>query len=348
MGAGSTTKRSTIKDVAAQSGVSISTVSLVINDKGYVSDLTRERVRAVARRLKFVPRQAARALPSKMTGNVGFVVRDDHFRRTEPFYTGVYLGTEFEANNRELYVLLTTIPTGYVPGEHTPRFIRERNVDGILVAGKVDPAFLEEASSTGVPIVLIDFEHAALPAAIIDNRGGAHAATRHLIERGHRHIALVGADMDHPSLRARREGFQLACSEAGLAPDQLQFIVTSEGDSDYATGVVLAKRLFASESMPTAAFCINDATALAVIDQAGTLGLKVPGDIAVVGFDDVPQAEHNNPALTTVRVKTDHLGELAMRYLVDLMEESRSRKARRARDPHRITLPTELVLRDTA
>ncbi len=347
MSTGSTTKRPTIKDVAAQAGVSISTVSLVINDKGYVSDQTRERVQEAARKLNFVPRPAARALPSKTTGNVGFVVRDDHFRRTEPFYTGVYLGTEFEANNRELYVLLTTIPTEYVPGKHTPRFLREQNVDGILVAGKVAPAFLAEASTSGVPVVLIDFEHDTLPAAVIDNRGGAHAATRHLIDRGHRHIALVGGDMDHPSLHARREGFQLACFEAGLSPDQVQFIVASEGESDYATGTVLAKRLFANGAVPTAAFCINDATALAVIDQAAGLGLKVPDDIAVVGFDDVPQAKHNQPALTTVRVQTDHLGELAMRYLVDLIEESRSRKVRPGRDPHRITLPTELVIRDT-
>lgn len=339
--------RVTIKDVAREAGVSISTVSLVMNGKGYVSPETRTRVQEAVRKLRFVPRHAARSLPSRRTGNVGFVVRDDHFRRTEPFYTGVYLGTEFEANNQSLYVLLSTIPSAYRPGEHTPRFLKERNADGILIAGKVPDAFMEEAQLSGLPVVLIDYEYQALPAAIIDNIGGARAAVRHLIERGHRHIAFVGADMKHPSLSARREGFQLACAEAGLTAADVLFIEAEGGFTDYETGTQLAKRLFATPGRPTAVFCVNDATALSVIDQAATLGLRVPEDLAVVGFDDVPRAKHSRPSLTTVRVQTEQLGELALRYLVDLIEEGLSRGTRPAREPHRIIIPTELVIRNT-
>lgn len=339
--------RVTIKDVAREAGVSISTVSLVMNGKGYVSSETRTRVQEAIRKLQFVPRHAARSLPSRRTGNVGFVVRDDHFRRTEPFYTGVYLGTEFEANNQSLYVLLSTIPGAYQPGEHTPRFLKERNVDGILIAGKVPDSFMEEAMLSGLPIVLVDYEYQALPAAIIDNIGGARVAVRHLIERGHRRIAFVGADMKHPSLSARREGFQLACAEAGLTSDDVQYVEAEDEITDYETGTRLAKRLFATQRRPTAVFCVNDATALSVNDQAAALGLRVPEDLAVVGFDDVPRAKHSRPSLTTVRVQTEQLGELALRYLVDLIEVDLSRGARPGREPHRIIIPTELVIRNT-
>jgi LacI family transcriptional regulator len=273
------------------------------------------------------------------------VVRDDHFRRTEPFYTGVYLGTEFEANNNNLYVLLSTVSNAYKAGEDTPRFLRERNVDGILVAGRVPDAFIEEASDAGLPLVLIDFEYKSLPAAMIDNIGGARTAVQHLIEKGHRRIAFLGADMSHPSLSSRREGFQLACAEAGVSPDDLQFAVTDNGSADYDSGLVLAQKLLDARDRPTAVFCVNDSTARSVLDHAIRLRLEVPGDLAIVGFDDVPQARHTLPGLTTVRVQTEQLGEVAMRYLVDLVHDSR--EPRFERGAHRIIVPTKLMIRDT-
>ncbi|RMF53317.1 MAG: LacI family transcriptional regulator [Bacteroidetes bacterium] len=338
------THTATIRDVAAEANVSISTVSLVLNGKGNVSEETRARVLQVATQLGYVPRQAARNLAARRSGNVGFVLRDDHFTRSEPFYTRIFLGTEFEARHQNLYVLLTTIPRHYHPGEHTPRFLRERNVDGILVAGKVDPAFLEEARGTGVPIVLIDFEWDDLPAFVINNQAGAREAVEHLIERGHRRIALLGADLDHPSLRDRLDGYRLALSAAGLPVDE-HLLITDDADPTYSTGYRLAGRLLTLDPPPTAVFCVNDALALGVLDQARQRGIPVPERLAVLGFDDVERAAEAAPPLTTVRVFKEHLGELAMRHLHTLIEAPPEETSRFERGRHVVRVNTELVVR---
>jgi LacI family transcriptional regulator len=199
-------KRNTIKDVAAKANVSISTVSLALNGTGYVSADTRQRVLETAARMGYVPQTAAKQLASQKTGNIGFVLRANHFARSEPFYTHVFLGAEFEADRHDLYVLLATIPEKYTPGTDTPRFLRERNVDGILVAGKVDPAFITEVEEADIPVVLIDFEVNSLPIVAIDNQAGARTGVEHLIGLGHSRIAFVGADIAHPGPAADRRG----------------------------------------------------------------------------------------------------------------------------------------------
>jgi LacI family transcriptional regulator len=341
-------KRVTIKQVAAAADVAISTVSLVMNEKGYVSDMTRLRVLKVARELGYVPTQAARQLAAKRTGNVGFVLRADHFAQSEPFYTQVFLGTEFEAQRQNLYVLLTTIPEDYVPGEHTPRFLQAQNVDGVLVAGKVDDAFLAEVEDTGLPFVLIDFEYGRHPTVVIDNRNGARMAVEHLIERGHRHIAFLGADLKHPSLNARLEGYQLALNAGGIPIDQHRIVTTLDGEPNFATGSALCDRLFACDPLPTALFCANDALALGVLDRATRQGLRVPQDLALVGFDDVPGAAHVHPPLTTVRVLKEQLGELALRYLSDQIDSPDPGRMKAGQIPHSITVPARLVVRGSS
>ncbi|HMB90655.1 MAG TPA: LacI family DNA-binding transcriptional regulator [Rhodothermales bacterium] len=341
-------KRITIKEVAAKAQVAISTVSLVMNDKGYVSDETRSRVLKAARQLGYIPTQAARQLAAQRTGNVGFVLRMDHFTRSEPFYTQIFLGTEFEAHKHNLYVLLTTIPETYVPGEHTPRFLRDQNVDGVLVAGKVDPAFLAEMEETGLPFVLIDFEYSKHPSVVIDNRNGARTAVDHLLERGHRRIAFLGADLQHPSLKARLEGYQLALTTSGVPLDQHLIVTTQDGEPNFMTGVALCDKLLACDPMPTAVFCANDALALGVLDRATRKGLHVPQDLAIVGFDDVPGGEHAFPQLTTVRVLKEQLGELAIRYLSELLETSATKQTQYERTTHTITVPTMLVVRESS
>jgi len=346
--ASSRPKRSTIKDVAAEAQVAISTVSLVMNGKGYVSDETRGRVLRAARQLGYVPTQAARQLAAKRTGNIGFVLRADHFTRIEPFYTHIFLGTEFEAHKHSLYVLLTTIPQAYVPGEHTPRFLSESNVDGVLVAGKVAPAFLEDLAATDLPVVLIDFEYPDFPAVIIDNRNGARLAVEHLLERGHRRIAFLSADLKHPSLSARLEGYQLALNAAAVPLDPALIITTPNGEPTFATGIALSEQLLSGGPLPTAVFCANDALALGVLDQAARQGLRVPQDLAVVGFDDVPSGEHVRPRLTTVRVLKEHLGELALRYLSELLTNAPAERIPFERSAHVITVPTTLVVRESS
>ena len=336
-------RRSTIKDVAAEADVSISTVSLVINEKEGVSPDTRERVLQTAERLGYVPMGAARHLVTRRTGNVGFVVREDHFTRSEPFYTRVFLGTEFEARHHSQYVLLTTIPEQYKPGTHTPRFLQERNIDGLLIAGKVDTNFLDEVRAMDVPIVLVDFDADGLPSVMIDNQGGAREAVEHLLARGHRRIAFLGADLEHPSLHERLDGYRLALAGAGISEDPALVFASHDAKPEWGTGLMLASALMKSDA--TAVFCVNDAMALGVLEAARRLGRDVPDDLAVVGFDDVPGAADAMPPLSTVRVFKEQLGELALRHLNELLSEPPEREARYPRSSQRVKISTELVVR---
>ncbi len=298
----------TIRDVASQAGVSISTVSLVMNGAAAVRETTRERVLGAAAALGYVPRSAARQLARRQTGNVGFVLREDHFTRGEPFYTRIFLGSEFEARHAGVYVLLTTIPSAYTPQRDAPRFLRERNVDGLVVAGSVPAAFFEEAERVGVPLVLVDFEYNGYPSVTVDNAGGGVLAAEHLRARGHTRLAFAGAEPEHPSMQARLAGFR---SAAGTSVAVFQ----EAGNATRTAGRALGATLLAAPERPTAVFCANDALALGVLDAAKAEGLRVPDDLAIVGFDDVEGAGEASPGLTTLHVYKEQLGELALRLL---------------------------------
>jgi LacI family transcriptional regulator len=142
----------------------------------------------------------------------------------------------------------------------------------------------------------------------------------------------------------------LALNNGGVLLDQGLIITTLDGEPNFATGVALCDRLFACDPMPTAVFCANDALALGVLDKATRQGLRVPQDLAVVGFDDVPGGEHAFPKLTTVRVLKEQLGELALRYLSELLEDPPARRTQSQyeRSTHTINVPTTLVVRGSS
>lgn len=338
--------RSTISDVANQAGVSISTVSLVMNGKGAVADDTRRRVASVAKRLGYRPSRTARGLAAGRTGNVGFVLRDDHFRRSEPFYTRVFLGAEFEARRRGLYVLLATIPDAFDPAEHTPRFLQEHSVDGVVVAGGVADAFLVSLERTGIPFLLADYAWRDATTVELDNAGGAALVAAHLLARGHRAIGFLGADPEHPSLAARLSGFARALADAG-APLDPAFVAVADDAPVRTTGTALAASLLGCGCRPTALFCANDALALGALDAARTLGLDVPGDLAVVGFDDVEGAALATPPLTTVRVFKEQLGEVALGLLADRVQSPDGRPPDFERAAQTTRIATDLVVRQS-
>ncbi len=335
--------RVTISDVAAQAGVSISTVSLVMNGKGAVADATRSRVQTAATRLGYTPSRTARGLAAGRTGNLGFVLREDHFRQSEPFYTRVFLGAEFEARRRGLYVLLSTVPERY-DARHAPRFLHEHSVDGIVVAGRVDDGFLDALDRSAIPYVLADYAHAGAPSVQVDNRGGAALAAAHLVERGHTRAAFLAADCDHPSMIARRHGFVAAMTEAGH-PVPPAHVVTDAGAANRAAGARLGATLLGGPDRPQAVFCGNDALALGVLDAARTLALGVPTDLAVVGFDDVEGAALSAPPLTTVRVCKEQLGEVALGVLAERTAPRGPGAARFDRAASVTHLATDLVVR---
>jgi LacI family transcriptional regulator len=341
-------RRVTIKEVAEEADVAASTVSLVMNGKGYVRPATRARVLEAAQRLDYVPAHAARALAGRRTGNIGFILREDHFTRSEPFYTRVFLGAEFGARTTSVYVLLATVPGKYDPVFHRPRFLRERSVDGVIIAGAVSPEVIADVKRLEVPFVLVDFESGSIPSVTVDNVGGATSAVRHLIENGHRRIGFVGADMEHPSLRSRLVGYRSTMFEAGLPACDDLFLAEHGAPPTRETGARLAHRLLALDDRPTAVFCGNDALALGLVDVALVSGLRIPDDLCVVGFDDVAGASSAPVALSSVRVFTEQLGELGLRRVLELVEGDGNAEPSFERGSHVVTVPTELAIRTSS
>lgn len=337
--------RATITDVAAQAGVSISTVSLVMNGKGAVADATRSRVQKAARSLGYTPSRTARGLAAGRTGNLGFVLREDHFRQSEPFYTRVFLGAEFEARRRGLYVLLSTVPECY-DAAYAPRFLQEHSVDGVVVAGRVDDAFLTALRQSGIPFVLADYAQNGAASVQLDNAGGAALVADHFTERGYTRAGFLGADKDHPSIADRCHGFVSAMTAAGHAVPE-DHIATAGGTADRVTGASLGGRLLDRADRPRAVFCGNDALALGLLDAARQRGLDVPADLAIVGFDDVEGAALASPPLTTVRAYKEQLGEVALGLLAERVApgSAPTEAARFDRAPSITRIATDLVVR---
>ncbi len=347
MGNSKTQRKVTIKDVAKHANASMSTVSMVVNQKGYVSDEKRKIILNSIRELGYVPSASARNLASNRTNNVGFILKESHFTLSEPFYTRIFLGTEFESKKHNLYVLLATVSDSYKKEIDTPRLLKERNVDGIIIAGKVSLDLLEEVEDSGIPFVLVDYQYKSFPYISTDNMHASMEAVQYLINKGHSKISFLGADPYHPSIAKRLEGYQLAMLKAGYS-DTSEFVFLEEEDSPtLQTGYNLGAKLFKSTVKPTAVFCANDAMALGFMKYAEQHKIKVPDDVAVIGFDDVEGAKFSSPKLTTVRVFKEQFGELALRYLTEIIDNSKENHKRFERGNHLLTVPTELVVRDS-
>ncbi len=335
-------KRPTIKDVARQAGCSLSTVSIVVNNRGYVSEETRQRVMKVVKDLGYHATRSARGLASKTSGNIGFILRDDHFSQAEPFYTRVFLGAEFAAREQNYYLLLATVSHRFSEKKDLPRYLLEQNVDGVIIAGKVSRRFVEHVDRFGIPIVLVDFEvpRKRYASILIDNKNGARAAVRHLIECGHTHIAFVSGDIEHPSLAERLEGYHEALNERGLTVQE-RLIDITEPDSRIANGANAMLRLLQQKPAPTAVFAANDAMAIGCIQQIRKADLTIPNDIAVVGFDDIEMSSLMQPRLTTLRVFKEELGRQAVDTLVTMIKNG---------DTMLVTkhLPVDLIVRESS
>lgn len=332
-------KRPTIKDVARLTGLSLSTVSLVINKRGYVSRETREKVLKVVNDLSYHPTRSARGLASRTSGNLGFILSDYHFSQAEPFYTKVFLGTEFEARNHNYYILLTTVGKTFNKTNDVPRFLLERNVDGVIIAGKVTGKLIDYIDGLPLPIVLVDYEskkrrHSTV---VTDNRAGARIVVQHLLDLGHRSVAFVAGDIEHPSIEERFAGFQEALRDNDMLPDE-QLIVLDQPTLWGNDGAEAMEKILQRGKIPTAVFAANDAMAIGCAKFLRARGVKIPEDIAVAGFDDIEISSHLEPPLTTVRVFKEEMGKLAVLRLVEMIKS----KSRAVVTTH---VPVELVIR---
>lgn len=330
----------TIKDVAKKAGVSTATVSLVVNNNPRISAETVKKVQKAIKLLNYYPSRSARGLVSKKTGNIGFLLTDDHFLRTEPFYTRIFLGAEFEARDGEFYILLTTVKSDFNDENSLPRFILNKSVDGIIIAGKVPQSLIDSVCELKIPIVFVDYttNSNCCPLVLIDNIQGGTVATSYLIDLGHRNIAFIGADIKHPSLYERLNGYKQTLEKANI-PINENYISTKADYPDRQNGYNAAKKLFSKNKEITAVFACNDAMAIGAMHYLKDNGFKIPEDVSVIGFDDVEADLLLDPPLTTIRVPKLELGAEAFRVMIKHLKDNESNK--------KILVPVELIERNS-
>jgi len=333
--------RPTIKDVAKAANVSIATVSLVLHNNERISSETKRRVLKRIKQLHYHPSRSARGLVSRKTGNIGFIVTEEHFLRTESFYTRVFLGTEFEAREKDNYVLLATISSSFKKGDPLPRFILERNADGILIVGKVPEAFIESIKKYNMPILFIDYlpPNGDFPSVLVDNERGGMLATEYLINSGHQNIAFIGGEISHQSIMERLRGYKLALEKANINNGN-GLVVTNDEYLSRQNGYRSAEKLFIQNKNVTAIFASNNATAIGVIQYLKDNNLNIPNDISLIGFDDVEADIMIDPPLTTIRVPKVKMGTEAVQLLLNIIKtETTTAK--------KIIVPIELVVRES-
>ena len=324
----------TIRDVARVSGFSVATVSRVLNGSGPVKDDTRQRVRDVAASLRFSPNVAARSLSTRRTHTLGVLLPDLHGE----FFSEVIRGVDQAAQAEGYHVLVSS--SHNAPAEISAALATMRGrVDGVAIMSPViDAGTLVAELPPSLPLVLLNCAGGQdnVDALDIDNRGGALAMVRHLVALGRRRIAFLRGPDGNADADARLRGYRDGMREAGIALDPEWEL---EGDFQQGAGLAAVRKLLATSPRPDALFAANDAMAIAAMSALRDAGLRVPDDVAVTGFDDIPIARYMHPALTTVRVDIAGLGARAVRTLIDAV----ARKNEHARV--RATLATELVVR---
>ncbi|MDQ2697382.1 MAG: LacI family transcriptional regulator [Actinomycetota bacterium] len=325
-------RRTTINDVAAAAGVSVATVSKAVNGRYGISDETVARVLRVVEELGYESSLVASSMRSRKTGVIGVLVSD-----FEPFSAEVLKGVGTGLRDSH-YDLLAYAGSRQVEGPGWERRSLQR-LSGTLVDGAIMVTPTVVSASADIPIVAID-PHAGradLPTVESDSFGGARHATQYLIDLGHTRIGFLGGRADLRSAQLREAGYRRALADSGIDFDPT---LIGEGRYRQETTREPALALLSSTNRPTAVFAANDLSGIAILEVANELGLSVPGDLSVVGFDDIPEASQVSPALTTVRQPMQLLGATAARMVLALM-------AGESLDTLHTLLPTRLVPRAT-
>ncbi len=325
-------RRSTIHDVAAAAGVSVATVSKAVNGRYGIAPDTVARVMNAVEALGYQSSLGASSMRSRKTGVIGVLVAD-----FEPFSAEILkgVGTVMRGSG---YDLLAYSGSRHQNGDGWERRSLSR-LSGTLIDGAIMVTPTVVNVSADVPIVAIDPHTgpADLPTVESDSFGGAREAVRYLVGLGHTRIGFVAGRPDLRSSIAREAGYKSALADAGIAFDPA---LTGVGRYEQASVREAALELLAGPQRPTAVFAANDISAIAVIAVAHELGLRVPEDISIVGFDDVPEATRTSPALSTVRQPMQRLGSEAARLLVGLMAGEQP-------ETTHLRLPTRFIPRET-
>jgi LacI family transcriptional regulator len=325
-----------IKEVALKAGVSIATVSRVLNDKGPVAVETRSRILAAIEQLRYVPHGAARSLITNQTDTIGVLLPDLYGE----FFSEVIRGIDLAARRSGFHVLISGFHSDRAEIEAVLRALRGR-VDGLIVLSPdVDAQSLRRNLPETLPVVLlntpVEGDGADFDAINLDNHGGAFAMVRHLAGLGHRRIAFIRGPEENADARERLRGYRDALLSLEIAGEEA---LELGGDFSEESGYRAGQRLLALEPRPAAVFAANDSMAIGCLFALREAGAQVPGDIALAGFDDIPIARYITPSLSSVHVPIAELGTRAMERLLHAVDSKNGHERRQE------TVATTLVVR---
>lgn len=322
----------TIKEVAQAAGVSPSTVSRALNDSPLIREETKARIRRIAAELGYERNELARGLVKGVSGVIGLVVPDI----ANPFFAEITKGVGEVAHQRGYGLILCSTEGDRAKEESYLGILRRKRVDGLILASvTVDDPHLVELKRAGLPFVLVSrlSRTVAGPYVITDDKRGARLAVEHLISLGHERIGFIGGPEDVQSSRDRREAFADTLSEHGL---RLRTDWACFADFSQRAGRAAALRILSQKQRPTAIFAANDVIALGVMEAAGELGLGIPEDLSLVGYDDIVYASLPRVQLTTVAQPTLEMGRIAASYILDVAAGLRIPRLRKVLAPRLI------------
>ncbi|MGB9682360.1 MAG: LacI family DNA-binding transcriptional regulator [bacterium] len=326
-------RRVNIQEVAKLAGVSPSTVSRALNGFPGISEKTRLRIIEVAKRLNYKPNYRGQVLTTRSTKTIGLLITDI----TNPFFPEVVRGAEETSNEAGYTILLGNTAESEEKEESYLDFFSRGPVDGVIIsASRISNEQIISLAEEGLPIVVINkiLEHPSVAYVATDMVKGGYLATMHLIKLGHSKIALINGPHHSEAAEKRLEGYRMALEEAEIKynPELVSYNVPI-AESAYKEAI----RLFYTKDPPTAIFTYNDVMAFGVINAARELGIKVPEEFSIIGFDDIFFSSFTDPPLTTIRQQKKELGQKAVELLFKLMRGEREN----------LLLEPELVIRNT-
>ena len=325
----------TIKDVAREAKVSVASVSRAMNGGSGVTAETSERIHAAASRLQYIPHAAARMLITRRSNTIGALLPDLYGE----FFSELIRGIDLAARARGFHLLVSSSHDGAEEAAAAVRSMQGR-VDGLLIlSARVDAAFLRSNLPKSLPVVLINSAVKSTVHTVlnVDNFAGASAMVQHLLQAGHSSVAFIAGPESNFDAQQRDKGYRAAMAK--YAPNAPINIVV--GDFTEASGYRAGRELLAQQTRPRAVFAANDMMAVGCLTAFKEAGLRVPQDIALAGFDDIPVARYVTPSLSTVRVRIVELGRIALEQLVAQLDKA---------DPAPISVQTlgcEIVVRES-
>lgn len=321
-----------IFDVAKKAGLSVVTVSRVLNNASSVREKNREKVLQAMKELDYQPNAAARSLARGRTGVIGLALTT--------LNDSVFDAVVKEVGDRlaERGYFLAMSIAGYEDSSFHRTLFQEDRVDGVILLSPLrEEEYVLELKKKKIPFVLLDNQLRAsqAPSVIVDNYKGGYDAARHLIELGHTRIAHIAGPDWFLSSKERERGFRAALTEAGLQPFGVE-----RGTFEISSGYAIARRWIETGSLPTAVFAADDYIALGVMDAMKNEGIRVPQDLSIVGFDDQIIASQFRPMLTTIRQPAEQIGKHGVDLLLKWIDGSSRRNAT-------VQLEPELIVRES-